>query len=138
MPTEIEASVRDDSLPEVDERFHVDSPEAASWLVRRSVSAREYKRRVELWAAGEIRRAEREEAFYLGRFGTELEIWAREQLKSIRNRKSIKLPGGTIGLRVQPQRPSACRTHLAGHWSGALLSSKRVDGSGDSGAWGRR
>lgn len=104
MPTEIETTVQDDSLPEVDERFHVDSRESANWLVRRIVNAREYKRRVELWAAAEIRRAEREEQFFLARFARELEEFARKQIAQQRGRKSLPLPAGTIGFRTSPRR----------------------------------
>lgn len=121
MPTETELSVQDDSLPEVDERFHVTNAGAANFVVRHILDSRRYKKRVEEWAASEIRRAEREEAFFVTRFGRELEDWTREQIAALNKRKSLNLPSGMVGFRVEPQKLNCldesrllawCRRHL--------------------------
>jgi phage host-nuclease inhibitor protein Gam len=105
MQTEPETADQDDAPPDVDERFHVACDNSANWLVRRIVSAREYKRRIELWAAAEIRRAEREEAFFLARWGAELERYVRSRIEEQRGRrKSLPLPAGTVGFRTAPRR----------------------------------
>jgi hypothetical protein len=41
--------------------LHIDSAHAANWLVRKVLERRRYRERVQVWADGEIRRAEREE-----------------------------------------------------------------------------
>ncbi len=121
MSTETEILVQDDSLPEVDERFHVTDAATANWLVRRVLSSRAYRERVQQWAAVEIRRAEREEAFFLSRWGQELESWGRQQIRAQKKSKSLNLPAGTIGFRVEPQKLNWldedrllawCRRHL--------------------------
>src|SRR4051812_34057237 len=57
----------------VPERFAVTDEASANWLVRKVLEARRYAERVEAWAAAEMRRARRDEAFLLGRFGSDLE-----------------------------------------------------------------
>lgn len=84
--------------------FHVTDFRSACWLVRRIVEARDYRRRVEEWAALELRRAEREESFFLARWGRELEDWTRQQIAQQHRRKSVALPAGTVGFRLEPPR----------------------------------
>lgn len=94
-------------LPPIDQHtddFHIRNAESANWLVRRITEARAYRQRIELWAEKEIRRAEREEQFFLSRYGAELEQWARQQIATQHNRKSICLPAGTVGIRTEPKR----------------------------------
>ena len=86
--------------PDVPEAFAVDDANSANWLVRKIVEARDYAEHVKKWAALELRRAEREERFFLERFGHQIEAWARQQITGSR-RKSLKLPAGTVGFRTE-------------------------------------
>ncbi|MEX2673456.1 MAG: host-nuclease inhibitor Gam family protein [Phycisphaeraceae bacterium] len=80
--------------------FHVHDAGSASWLVRRVVEAREYAKRVRDWAEREQRRAGQEEEFLLFRYGKQLEYWAAGEIERQRGkRRSIGLPGGTVGFR---------------------------------------
>jgi hypothetical protein len=83
--------------------FVVDDAISANWLVRKIVEARAYAKHVKQWAEGELRRAQREEQFFLERYGQQLEAWARQQIANGR-RKSVKLPAGTMGFRSNPPR----------------------------------
>ena len=87
--------------PSAPESFAVHDASSANWLVRKIVEARAYAEHVKQWAAMEVRRAEREERFFLERFGAQLEAWARPQISDSR-RKSLKLPAGTVGFRTEP------------------------------------
>lgn len=89
--------------PEVPEAFSVEDASSANWLVRKIVEARAYAKHVKAWADAEVRRAEREEQFFVQRFGHQLEAWARQRISGSR-RKSLKLPAGTIGFRTEPPR----------------------------------
>ncbi len=102
------------------EAFQVDNEASANWVVRKIIEARSYAKHVKAWAKGELKRAEREEEFFLHLYGRQLEDWAQAQIKRSR-RKSIKLPAGTLGFRTAPlklevrdeQRLIAwCRTKL--------------------------
>jgi hypothetical protein len=106
--------------PAVPEAFAVRDRASANWVVRKIAEARAYADHVKAWAELELRRAQREEAFFLRRFGTELEAWARAEIESSR-RKSLKLPAGTVGFRTEPIRLEIndeqklilwCRRHL--------------------------
>ena len=111
-----------EETPEVPEGFSVRDAATAAWVVRKVVEARAYASRVREWAAGELRRAQREEGFIVYRYGQQLEQWARRQLEEEGGRrKSINLPPGTIGFRVEPQRLEVtdedallrwCKVHL--------------------------
>ena len=83
--------------------FVVNDAMSANWLVRKIVETRAYAKHVKEWARNELRRAEREEMFFLHHYGRQLEDWARQQIASGR-RKSVKLPAGTIGFRSSPPR----------------------------------
>jgi hypothetical protein len=107
----------------VPQAFSINDAAAANWLVRKIVEARAYAAHVQAWAAAEIRRAENEQRYYLDRYGSQLEGWARAQL-ALKNtkRRSIPLPAGTIGFRsLKPHLlvidPTAllgwCYQHLA-------------------------
>lgn len=103
------------------EGFRVHDEASANWVIRRIVEARKYAERVEAWAAMELRRAEREERFFLERYGRQLEMWARERLAQSRRSKSIRLPAGTVCFRSTPPHLAVtdesvllrwCRLHL--------------------------
>lgn len=84
----------------VPQRFAVCDADSANWVVRHIAQARAYAEAVQLWAEREKRRAQREEDFFLRRFGVELEAWARRELKKLKtSRKSIFLPAGSVGFR---------------------------------------
>jgi hypothetical protein len=103
------------------EGFSVRDESSANWLIRKIAECRAYRERVEDWAAMEIKRAEREEAFLMTRFGGQLETWARRQIAKGHGRKSVKLPAGTVGFRTEPTRLAVtdepallawCKAHL--------------------------
>ena len=92
-------------LPPVDEAFRVSDCASANWVVRKIIEARQYAEHVQEWAEAELRRARREEEFFMFRFGAQLEAWARSQIAVTQpHRSSVALPAGTIGFRVQPLR----------------------------------
>lgn len=121
MPTDLED---EDALvvAEVDERFHVRDEASASWVVRKVNEERAHRARVEKWYEAEMRRSQRREAFLLHRFGAELMDWTQQQLtRQFGKRRSIHLPAGIIGFRVEPTRVVVadeprllawCRQHL--------------------------
>ncbi len=91
--------------PMVPEAFAVRDAESANWVVRKIGESRLYAMRVKAWAATELRRAERQEQFYLGRYGKQIEDWARRQIERQHDRrKSVSLPAGTIGFRTERMR----------------------------------
>jgi phage host-nuclease inhibitor protein Gam len=104
------------------EAFRVRDEASANWVVRRVLEARKYAEHVEAWAATELRRAEREERFFLERYGPQLEAWARQRLTEGRARgKSVRLPAGTVGFRATPPHLAVtdepallrwCKSHL--------------------------
>lgn len=85
------------------ETFVVDDAASANWVVRKIIEARNYAEHVKAWADAEVRRAQREEEFFLFHYGRQLEIWARSQIAHSR-RKCVKLPGGTVGFRTAPPK----------------------------------
>ena len=94
-----------DDLPEVPDGFRIDDEAKASWAVRKIVEARAYGTRVQEWARRESARAERDEQWLLRRFGPELEAWLRAELERRGGRRrSVALPAGTLGVRLQPAR----------------------------------
>ena len=89
-------------LKSVPKQFCIDSEQAANWLVRRVVAAREYGQKVKAFAEQELRRAEREEQTLLFLFGRQIEAWARGEVEKFNGRrKSICLPAGTLSFRRQ-------------------------------------
>lgn len=91
-------------------------------MIRKIIEARAYADRVKAWAELERRRAEHEEDLLLRRFGEELQAWTRQQIAQQHDgRRSVSLPAGVIGFRVEPRRLSItdekrllawCHTHL--------------------------
>ena len=91
--------------PDVPERFSVRDEGSANWVVRKVKEARAYVEHVEAWAAAEIRTAQRQEQFFLRRFGHQLQAWLAGQIGDCDGRrKSFQLPAGTVGLRARPPR----------------------------------
>ena len=87
-------------LPQVRDGFEVRDASTASWVVRRINEARAYAKRVECWAEREIRRARRDEDHLVFRFGQQLQGYAAGEIAKLRgHRRSICLPGGTLGYR---------------------------------------
>jgi hypothetical protein len=107
MPTETDAVEPELDVPPA---FDVCDAASANWVIRKVIEARKYAERVEAGAAAEVRRAEREEQFFLARYGAQLERWALEQIeanaKGANPRRSINLPAGTVGFRREGVRLS--------------------------------
>ena len=130
----------------VPEAFAIDDEKKATWAVRKIAEARAYARRVEAWAAAELRRAEREEQWLLRRFERDLEAWLRAELQRRGGRRrSIALPGGTLGLRQQPRKLQVMDEPALAAWCETHLSAARrvvVQAEGRAGAdlvrWYRR
>jgi phage host-nuclease inhibitor protein Gam len=94
-----------EETPQVPEGFCVRDAATAAWVVRKIVEARAYAARVREWADRELRRAQREERFFLYCYGHQLEQWARRELEAANGRrKSVNLPSGTVGFRSEPPR----------------------------------
>src|SRR5437667_11194483 len=102
MPIDAEADDGAIVLREVDDRFHVRDEQTASWVVRKIVEERAYRQRVDDWYETETRRSERREQCLLHRFGAELTEWTRRELEArYGNRRSLQLPSGIVGFRVE-------------------------------------
>jgi hypothetical protein len=86
----------------VDPGFHVANEQTANWVCSKVIAARDRAERAKAWAAREVAQAERDEEFFLGRFGEELEAWLRGVLDT--KKKSIDLPAGRVGVRTSPAR----------------------------------
>jgi phage host-nuclease inhibitor protein Gam len=109
--------------PQVDESFHVRDAATANWVLRKILAARRYAECVREWAAAEVKRAQREEEFFLVRFGGELEEWCRRQIQEDGGRRrSVNLPAGVMGFRRTPTGLEVadeqkvidwCRRHLS-------------------------
>ena len=90
------------SLPK---QFEVTDDKTANWLVKRIMQSRTYSLRVKEWAEQETQRAAREEQTLLFLFGRQIEAWAKDEIGKLNGRrKTINLPGGTIGFRTAPTR----------------------------------
>ena len=109
------------------ESFAVNDAASANWLVRKIIEARAYAKHVKAWADAEVRRAEQEEAFFLHRYGHQLETWARQQIAEGR-RRSVKLPAGTVGFRTDPPKLDVMdEERLVGWCRKALPAALRVE-----------
>jgi hypothetical protein len=82
----------------------IEDASSANSVVRKIVEARAYAWHVKKWAEAELRRAEREEQFFLRSYCDQLEDWARRELAKDRRRKSIRLPAGTVDFRIEPKK----------------------------------
>jgi len=109
---------------EVPLSFTVQDEQTASWVVRKVIEARAYAERVRAWAERELRRAEHDEAWLLHRFGTDLERFLQSELRRLGGRRrSIALPGGTIGYRASTARLDVVDEAAARQWCVEHLSS---------------
>lgn len=100
MANAIDAEVDVEVLKIVPKQFSIEDEKSANWLVKRIIAAREYAERVKKWADQEQRRADREETTLLFLFGRQIEAWAKGEIEKLNGRrKSICLPGGTVGFR---------------------------------------
>ncbi|HZK82445.1 MAG TPA: host-nuclease inhibitor Gam family protein [Humisphaera sp.] len=100
--TELTAITNDELIadPPVPEGFHVHDEASANWVVRKITEARAYARNVAEFAAREKNRAQREEAFFMFRYGAELLDYARRKIAAQGGRrKSVNLPAGVVGFR---------------------------------------
>jgi hypothetical protein len=87
----------------VEPGFSVCDEETANLVVWRIVAARIRAERAIAFAEAESNRAKREEAFFLGRYGTQLEQFARRKLAEAKGRrKTVRLPAGSLCFRNQP------------------------------------
>lgn len=100
-----DAKVDAEVLRLIPKQFAITDEKTANWLVKRVIAARQYNQRVKEWAEGEHRRAAREEATLMYLFGRQIETWVKSEIKKLNGkRKSICLPGGTVGFRQQKSR----------------------------------
>ena len=98
---EIKSLAQHTAAPDMSE---IEDARSANSVVRKIVEARAYARHVKKWAEAELRRAEREEQFFLQNYSDRLEDWARDELAKDRRRKSIRLPAGTVGFLIEPKK----------------------------------
>lgn len=133
---------------EVDPAFAVRDAATANWVVRKVAEARRYAASAEAWAAAEVSRADREERFFLTRFGPDLEAWVRSELSRLGGRRrSLDLPAGRAGFRAVPPAlvvtdetlllpwcrghlPAALRLRVDARGKAALLLGRLLAGSG--------
>lgn len=114
----VEAEVEAELQRIVPEAFSVRCPQTAGWVVRRVLQARRYAERVKLWAELERRRAEHEEQRLLFLFEGQLRDWTQNQVAKLRGRrKSLALPGGTVGFRSVPSRVVVHDEELVLKWA---------------------
>ena len=105
----------------------IEDASSANSIVRKIVDARAYARHVKKWAEAELRRAEREEQFFLRNYSDQLEDWARGELAKDRRRKSIRLPAGTVGFRVEPKKLALKDDEKLMAWCRRYLPNALVD-----------
>jgi hypothetical protein len=87
--------------PDVPDQFRVHDDNSANWVVREIAERRAYIKRCAEWCAREQSRAKHEEEFFLYRFGSELQEYAKKKIVAFGGRrKSINLPAGTLGFRT--------------------------------------
>lgn len=99
------AENHEEALPTVPSAFSIHDDASANWLVRRVVESRNYSEHVKTWSEHELRQAKKDEDFFLSRYGYQLNDWLRHRLKDQKGRRrSVPLPGGTVGYRCQPPK----------------------------------
>ena len=90
---------------DVPAEFQIDSDDAANWVVRKIVAARAYARRCEDWCERETARAQREEQFFMWRYGQQLIDWVTRRIgEQGGRRKSVYFPAGVAGFRREPEK----------------------------------
>jgi hypothetical protein len=125
-------AVQEHHEDQADQSFAVCDEKTANWVIRKILEARAYADRTKFWAEAEQRRAQRQEAFFLERYGGQLETWLREELARRGGRsRSIPLPAGRIGLRRSQPRlqiidPSAAMDWARAHCPTAIRLSESL------------
>jgi phage host-nuclease inhibitor protein Gam len=98
-----DAEVDLEILKSVPKKFEIIDEKTANWLVKKVIAARQYAANVALWAELEKRRAQREETTLMFLFGRQIENWTKTEVERLGGRrKSVALPAGTVGYRLQP------------------------------------
>src|SRR5947207_14906669 len=83
-------------------QFQIDSDDAANWMIRKILGARSYSRRCDEWCEREKARAQREEQFFMWRYGEHLVNWVTNKIREQGGRrKSACYPAGMAGFRHQ-------------------------------------
>jgi hypothetical protein len=119
-------------LPLVHDGFQVVDAASASWVVRRVNEARAYSNRVQAWADREVRRAKRDEDHLLLRYGQQLQDYAAREIAKLRGRRrSVCLPGGTLGFRrvgptLDNDDPDALIAWAKTHCADAVVLSEKL------------
>ena len=85
------------------ERFTIDTPEKADWLLRKLAGIDAEKATVQAMAAQRTQELDADRNALLSRFGAELEAWAREEATA-RRRKTVTLLHGAISFRTVPAK----------------------------------
>lgn len=85
------------------ERFAIDSAEKADWVLSKLASLDAEKTLISSMAAQRIEEIEADRNRLLGRFGAELEAWARQEAQT-RRRKTVTLLHGAVSFRTVPAR----------------------------------
>jgi phage host-nuclease inhibitor protein Gam len=85
------------------DRFTIDSEEKANWLLNKLAAIEEEAARVKSQARKRAEELEADRNRLMGRFGAELEAFART-LAQERRRKSVTLLAGTLAFRTVPAR----------------------------------
>lgn len=89
----------------VPDKFAVRDEGSANWVIRKVVEAKAYAQRVATWAEQEKLRAQRQEAFFMQRYGPQLHRWVRQQIAERGGkRKCLDLPAGRVGFRQQKEK----------------------------------
>ena len=106
----------------VPKAFEICSEDSANWLVRKIIEVRQYRGKVKEWAERETKRSERDQQWLMARFAPQLEQWLEQWLlHSGSRRRSINLPAGMVGFRIEAPRLIVvdegallqwCRRHL--------------------------
>lgn len=92
-------------IPGLPENFSVHDEASANWVLRKVVEARAYREHVRAWAEREIKSADREDEWFMQRFGPELSAWASKRISEQGGKKrSVALPAGIAGFRKEPSR----------------------------------
>lgn len=86
------------------QEFHINSVSSANWLLRQLANNQAEIERVKAQAADIVKSLEADNARLQGLYGSELELWARQELEAQGGRgKTLKLLQGSCAFRTVPQ-----------------------------------
>lgn len=108
-------STKDDEIidsAETTDAFRIDSESAANWVLGKLAAIDEEAARIKAQAQKRQDELKADRERLLGRFGAELEAWAREE-RERRKRKTITLLNGTLAFRTTPRRFTVSDTETA-------------------------